>query len=75
MVVVQQQDDPLMTFSEAMGYLRVSRSTLYRLMWSGQLPGSKVQSRWRFRRSHLDALIEQQKMCALPPLAIAEQVV
>ena len=42
MVVQMIQEDVLLTFKEAMSYLRVSRSTLYRLMWSGQLTGHKV---------------------------------
>jgi excisionase family DNA binding protein len=43
----------LVTFKEAMDFLRVSRSTLYRLMWSGQLRGHKVGSAWRFYRQDL----------------------
>jgi excisionase family DNA binding protein len=38
----------LLTFKEAMHFLRVSRSTIYRLMWSGHLRGYKVGSTWRF---------------------------
>jgi excisionase family DNA binding protein len=38
----------LLTFKEAMDFLRVSRSTIYRLMWAGQLRGYKVGSTWRF---------------------------
>lgn len=51
------QDDILLTFKEAMSYLRVSRSTLYRLMWSGQLTGHKVGSTWRFYRDDLRACV------------------
>lgn len=43
----------LLTFKEAMEFLRVSRSTLYRLMWSGQLRGHKVGSTWRFYQQDL----------------------
>ncbi|GAC1634460.1 MAG: hypothetical protein NVS4B11_36400 [Ktedonobacteraceae bacterium] len=57
MVVQMVQDDILLTFKEAMGYLRVSRSTLYRLMWSGQLTGHKVGSTWRFYREDLRACV------------------
>lgn len=46
-------DTLLLTFKEAMDFLRVSRSTLYRLMWSGQLRGHKVGSTWRFYESDL----------------------
>jgi excisionase family DNA binding protein len=47
------QGPALLTFKEAMGFLRVSRSTLYRLMWSGQLRGYKVGSAWRFYHQDL----------------------
>ena len=57
MVMQVIQDDVLLTFKEAMTYLRVSRSTLYRLMWSGQLTGHKVGSTWRFYREDLRACI------------------
>ncbi len=57
MVMQVIQDDVLLTFKEAMSYLRVSRSTLYRLMWSGQLSGHKVGSTWRFYREDLRACV------------------
>src|SRR5690242_21491413 len=60
MVVQMLEEDILLTFKEAMNYLRVSRSTLYRLMWSGQLTGHKVGSTWRFYRDDLRASIQAQ---------------
>ncbi len=60
MVVQMIQDDVLLTFKEAMGYLRVSRSTLYRLMWSGQLTGHKVGSTWRFYREDLRSCVGRE---------------
>jgi excisionase family DNA binding protein len=60
MVVQMVQDDVLLTFKEAMTYLRVSRSTLYRLMWSGQLTGRKVGSTWRFYREDLRACVGRE---------------
>jgi excisionase family DNA binding protein len=50
---VVAQEPALVTFKEAMDFLRVSRSTLYRLMWSGQLRGHKVGSAWRFYHQDL----------------------
>ena len=49
--------NPLLTFKEAQDYLRVSRSTLYRLMWSGQLTGHKVGSGWRFYFADVQACV------------------
>ena len=60
MVVQMIQEDVLLTFKEAMNYLRVSRSTLYRLMWSGQLTGHKVGSTWRFYREDLRACVGRE---------------
>ena len=60
MVMQVIQDDVLLTFKEAMSYLRVSRSTLYRLMWSGQLTGHKVGSTWRFYREDLRACVDSE---------------
>jgi excisionase family DNA binding protein len=54
------QEDILLTFKEAMNYLRVSRSTLYRLMWSGQLTGHKVGSTWRFYREDLHSCVGRE---------------
>jgi len=53
------QEESLLTFKEAMSYLRVSRSTLYRLMWAGQLTGQKVGCTWRFYREDPQACISQ----------------
>lgn len=55
-----QVDDPLLTFKEAMSYLRVSRSTLYRLMDRGELSSYKVGNSYRFRKSDLTATPRRQ---------------
>ncbi len=47
----------LLHFKEAQDYLRVSRSTLYRLIWSGQLRGYKVGDLWRFYQDDLDKCV------------------
>lgn len=75
MVVQMIQDDTLLTFKEAMSYLRVSRSTLYRLMWSGQLTGHKVGSTWRFYREDLRACVGREISIATLPTSIPPNVV
>ncbi len=57
-IAQQPAQETLLTFKEAMDYLRVSRSTLYRLMWSGQLTGHKVGSTWRFYHEDLRACVQ-----------------
>jgi len=62
------QEDTLLTFKEAMSFLRVSRSTLYRLMWSGQLRGHKVGSTWRFYKQDLRSVVASAPVAAGPHL-------
>jgi excisionase family DNA binding protein len=52
-------ESDLLTFKEAMAYLRVSRSTLNRLMWSGQITGHKVGKTWRFYRDDVRAVVRR----------------
>jgi len=52
-------DDVLLTFKEAEDFLRVSRATIYRLLWSGRLTGHKVGKGWRFYKADLRRLIDE----------------
>jgi excisionase family DNA binding protein len=58
----------LLTFKETMDFLRVSRSTLYRLMWAGQLRGHKVGSTWRFHRQDLLSLVADSAQAVARPI-------
>lgn len=60
--ILTAPNEGILTFKEAMNYLRVSRSTLYRLMWTGKLTGHKVISTWRFYRDDLDAILQEIPM-------------
>ncbi len=44
----------VITIGELSEYLRVHRSTLYRLLKNGQLPGFKIGSGWRFNLGTID---------------------
>ena len=57
---IMAQEDILLTFKEAMAYLRVSRATLYRLMHAGLLVGHKVGCTWRFYREDLRACVGKE---------------
>jgi len=47
-------DAKVLTVSELSDYLRVHRSTIYRLLKKGQLPGFKIGSDWRFNVEAID---------------------
>jgi excisionase family DNA binding protein len=40
---------PMLTANELANYLRVNRSTVYRLLKRGELPGFRIGSEWRFQ--------------------------
>ena len=51
------REHPLMTCEEAGAYLRLHPRTVGRLLKAGKLPGVKVGSQWRVRRTDLDAYL------------------
>ena len=40
-------------------YLRVAKSSLYKLCQEGKIPGQKVGRVWRFRKQAIDSWLEQ----------------
>ena len=68
--MTQTEHLPLLTFKEAMSRLRVSRSTIYRLLWSGKLTGYKVGTGWRFYKDDVQNCIKwtptQAPPCLMP---------
>jgi excisionase family DNA binding protein len=48
----------VMTFEEVMAYLRIPRSSLYKLVQEGKIPAQKVGRHWRFRRRAIDRWLE-----------------
>ncbi|MBX3406127.1 MAG: helix-turn-helix domain-containing protein [Phycisphaeraceae bacterium] len=48
----------VMTISDLAEYLQVSKSSLYKLVQQGKVPGQKVGKHWRFRRHSIDAWLD-----------------
>ena len=44
----------VMTIDDLAKYLQVSKSSLYKLVQTGRLPGQKVGKHWRFSRAVID---------------------
>jgi excisionase family DNA binding protein len=44
----------VMTISDLAEYLQVSKSSLYKLVQNGRVPGQKVGKHWRFRKDTVD---------------------
>jgi excisionase family DNA binding protein len=53
----------IMTAKELENYLKVSKSTIYKLASTGEIPGFKIGDSWRFEKDDILKLIrgERQK--------------
>ena len=61
-------DAKVLTVNELSDYLRVHRSTIYRLLKKGQLPGFKIGSDWRFNVEAIDEWRMHQSVAQLEEL-------
>ena len=52
-------DDVVLTIDQLSAYLKVAKSTLYKLAQEGKLPGQKVGKHWRFRKIAIDRWLEE----------------
>lgn len=55
------EQDAVMTVREVSQYLKLAKSTVYKLVQEGVLPGRKVGGTWRFSRKQLDSWLEQEE--------------
>ncbi len=51
--------DDIMTIDGLAEYLKISKSTLYKLVQDGKLPGQKIGKRWRFHKEAIDEWLKQ----------------
>ncbi len=51
----------IFTMDELAQYLKVGKTTLYRLAQEGKIPGQKVGKHWRFSRDAIDRWLEETK--------------
>ena len=57
-----KEHDSVLTIGELAGYLRISRSSLYKLAQAGKIPGQKVGKHWRFRKEAIDRWLEETRV-------------
>jgi excisionase family DNA binding protein len=55
---MHKQPHDVVTFEEVLTYLRIPRSSLYKLAQEGKIPSQKVGRHWRFRRQAIDRWLE-----------------
>lgn len=56
--------DEILTLPEVAKLLKVAEKTVYTMAQKNELPAFKVRGQWRFKRTDIDAWIEQQKAAA-----------
>jgi len=54
-------DEPAMTVKQVAEYLNVDQKVVYKLAQTGGLPGFKVATIWRFKKTDINNWIEEQK--------------
>lgn len=54
-------NDDIMTVKKLADYLKIAEKTAYRFASEGKVPGFKVGSTWRFRKSEIDRWISEQE--------------
>ena len=57
---MEREPDNILTIDELSDYLRISRSTLYKLAQEGRVPCQKVGRHWRFRKETIDRWLDQR---------------
>ena len=56
------RENGLLTMKETTAFLRVSRSTVYRLLDRGELPGYKIARRWVFDQKDLREFVAPRRV-------------
>ena len=56
----------VLTIDELAEYLKISKSTLYKLAQEGSVPGQKVGKHWRFHKDAVDEWLRQRGPVSSP---------
>jgi len=56
---MQTQQGDVLTIEELAAYLKISKSTAYKLVREGRIPSRKVGRHWRFLRGAIDRWLEE----------------
>ena len=61
-------DNSVLTVDELAVYLKIPKSTLYKLAQEGKVPGQKGGRHWRFRKETIDRWLDADHGGPLDPL-------
>lgn len=67
-------EDKFFTIDEVAKYLRIPKSTIYKLSQKGQIPSCKIGKQLRFRKSSLDDWITEKEVKFIPLAATSSSI-
>ncbi len=56
---MDEKPSGVLTIDELAAYLKIAKSTLYKLVREGKIPSQKVGRHWRFRKGAIDRWLEE----------------
>ena len=59
LAVMADKKDSVLTIGELSEYLKIPKSTLYKLVQDGKIPGQKIGRHWQFLKSRIDRWLEE----------------
>lgn len=57
---MQKEPGDVLTIDELSAYLKIPKSTLYKLVREGKIPCQKIGRHWRFRKGAIDQWLEEK---------------
>jgi len=57
---MSKRQPDVLTLNEVAEYLRIPRSTTYKLAQEGKIPGVKVGRHWRFHKEAVDTWLKRE---------------
>jgi len=58
---LSEETDDVLTITELACYLKIPKSTLYKLVREGSIPSQKIGRHWRFRKIAIDRWLDETR--------------
>jgi excisionase family DNA binding protein len=59
---MDEKPGEVLTIQELAAYLKIPKSTLYKLVREGKIPSQKIGRHWRFRKGAIDHWLEEPRV-------------
>jgi excisionase family DNA binding protein len=59
--MTKKTEDKVLTIDDLAAYLKLSKSTVYKLCAEGKVPGNKIGRHWRFHRDVIDGWLKNKQ--------------